>query len=394
MVHLGVRAASPLLRYRAPRAAGYVDAANSFREAGAERVLLVTGKNVFARGLCESLLAAFGKAGVEAVVFSNVPADPTLSCVEEAFALYKEKGCGGVAAVGGGSPIDCAKGVCARAASPKRSLKKMKGALRVKGKPPLLLAVPTTAGSGSEVTAAAVFTDETAHEKFAVFSYKIVPKMRVLDASLTRTLPPSVTAETGLDALTHAVEAYLGRATTKRSREKAESAVRAVFENLPLAYAEGENTTARANMLAAASDAGIAFTISYVGYVHALAHALGGAYGLPHGRLCAMLLPHVLRAYGKKAEKKLARLSCAAGSCEKSAPREEAAELFLNRTEQLIYSLGIPGKIPIEDDAIPLLARRAAKEANPLYPVPRLLDAKELEEILHAVRAENKAENK
>ena len=167
---------------------------------------------------------------------------------------------------------------------------------------------------------------------------------------------------------------------------EAERAVHDVFAWLPKAYAEGHDLEARGRMLLAAKDAGIAFTRSYVGYVHALAHALGGAYGIPHGRLCAVLLPHVLRAYGKKAEKKLARLAAVCGFCGTTAPRREAAARFLEATEQLSRTLGIPQTLPIAEADLPALARRAAREAVP-YPVPRLLGEKELVQILRCVTA-------
>ncbi len=384
-VHFGLKLAAPFLGYRPPRQVGYDEAANELKDAGRARVLLVTGKHVRAHGLCEPLLAALDRAGIEAEIFDDVPANPTTSCVEAALALYRKANCDCVAAVGGGSPMDCAKGVCARIASPKKPLSEMKGALKVRGKAPLLLAVPTTAGSGSEATAAAVFTDENTHEKFAVFSFKLVPKLCILDPALTLSLPPEATADTGLDALTHAVEAYVGRATTKGSRKRAETAARRIFRSLPAAYADG-NKDARTDMLLAAEEAGEAFTVSYVGYVHALAHALGGAYGLPHGRLCAVLLLPVLRAYGKKARKKLARLAEVCGFCG-GTPRKEAAKRFLMETERLLRTLCIPERLPIEEADIPILARRATREAFP-YPVPKLLGVRELEKILRAVKAE------
>ncbi len=385
-IHLGLKLVSPFLPYRAPRQTYYGELPALLQKAGASRVLLVTGKSVRAHGLCEPLLAALEAAGISTEIFDDVPANPTLSCVEAAVSLYREKGCDCVAAVGGGSPMDCAKGVCARVASPKKSLIKMKGALKVKGKVPLLFAVPTTAGSGSEATAAAVFTDENRHEKFAVFSFKLVPKYIVLDPALTVSLPPAATADTGMDALTHAVEAYIGLCTTADSRDYAETAASRVFDHLPAAYANGRDREARAHMQCAAEGAGEAFTISYVGYVHALAHALGGAYGLPHGRLCAVLLVPVLRAYGKNAQKKLARLAKECDFCEKDTPKKEAAELFIQKTEELCRTLGIPEKIQIEEKDIPALARRAAKEANPLYPVPKILDEKALAHILRAIK--------
>ena len=386
MLHLGLRAVSPLLPYRAPEATEYGEVARLLAAGGCRRALVVTGKRVRAHGLIEPLLAALREAGIAAEIFDDVPANPTVSCVETAVSLYRGKGCDCVTAVGGGSPMDCAKGVCARVSSPKKSLGKMKGALHVKGKVPPLVAVPTTAGSGSEATAAAVFTDENTHDKFAVFSFKLVPKFAVLDPALTLSLPPAATAETGMDALTHAVEAFIGRCTTKYSRARAAEAAKNIFSALPAAYADGNDLEAREKMAQAAFAAGEAFTISYVGYVHALAHALGGAYDLPHGRLCAVLLVPVLRAYGKKPWKKLARLAVLCGFCGKGTPKKEAAELFIQKTEELCRAVGVPEKIQIADADIPALVRHAAGEANPLYPVPKILGKKDLAQILHDVQ--------
>ncbi len=385
-VHMGLKLFSPLLPYQAPAAADYAALPAFFKEKKAKRVLVVTGKNVRAHGLCEPLLAALKGAGIDAEIFDDVPANPTVECVEAALTAYRNANCDCVAAVGGGSPMDCAKGVCARAASPKKPLSAMRGALKVKGKTPPLIAVPTTAGSGSEATAAAVFTDGNTHDKFAVFSFKLVPDLVILDPALTLTLPPAATAETGMDALTHAVEAYIGRATSRRSRRLATEAAKNIFSALPAAYANGNDRAAREKMAQAAFAAGEAFTRSYVGYVHALAHALGGAYDLPHGRLCAVLLAPTLRAYGKSAHKKLARLAAACGFCGKETPVAEAAEIFIKKTEELRRALEIPEKISVGEGDIPALAQHAAREANPLYPVPRLLDEGQLAQILRKVQ--------
>ncbi len=388
-VHLGVKLASPLIRYRAPRIVDYEEAAMRILRANLGHALLVTGPAVLSNGLCDPLLAVLQRAGIEAEIFKEVPSDPTLSCVEKALSLYRERGCDCVIAVGGGSPMDCAKGVCARIASPPKSLLKMKGALKVGRNVPLLIAVPTTAGTGSEATAAAVFTNEENHEKFAVFSPHLVPKFAILDPELTRTMPPSVTADTGMDALTHAVEAYIGGATTAETRALCEKSVSRIKHNLYAAYADVD-FAAREEMQLAAYEAGVAFTRSYVGYVHALAHALGATFRPPHGRLCAVLLPVVLKAYGTSCTKKLANLARTCGVCDPSSSDMDAADAFIEWIEDLNCLLFIPQSIRIDKRDIPALCRRAAKEANPLYPVPKLLGVEELEKVCYAVRAETK----
>ena len=196
--------------------------------------------------------------------------------------MYLDNGCEAVIAFGGGSPMDCAKALCARIARPKRSLLQMKGLLKVGRATPLLIAVPTTAGSGSETTLAAVITDEKSHHKYVINDFALIPSYAVLDPAVTATLPKAVAAATGMDALTHAVEAFIGRSTTKETRADALKAVKLIFQYLETACEKGEEE-ARAQMLYASYLAGKAFTRSYVGYVHAVAHSLGGAYGTPHG---------------------------------------------------------------------------------------------------------------
>ena len=183
------------------------------------------------------------------------------------------------------------------AVKPNQSLAQMKGILKVHKKLPLLMAVPTTAGTGSETTLAAVITDADTRYKYAINDFPLIPRYAVLDPKVTLSLPPFITATTGMDALTHAVEAYIGNSTTIDTRRDALKAVKLIFENIDIAYEHGDNIQARRNMLHASFYAGCAFTKSYVGYVHAVAHSLGGQYNVPHGLANAILLPLVLREY-------------------------------------------------------------------------------------------------
>ena len=382
-----LRLVLPFMPYRAPKLLdNFSEAASLMRARGIKRALIVTGKNVRRHGLLDPLTAALSEADLSYEIYDGTPANPTISAIEEAYALYKNTACGCVIAVGGGSPMDCAKGVCARVANPKKSLLQMKGVMKVKGRPPLLIAAPTTAGSGSEATVAAVVTDDKTHHKFTILAFSLVPRYAILDPSLTKTLPPAPTAETGLDALTHAVEAYIGRATNRKTRLLSEHAVRLIRENLLRAYENGDDLEARKNMQLAAFEAGLVITLSYVGYVHAIAHSIGGKYNSPHGRTNATLLPVVFRAYGKSCEKKLARLSRKCGvSAEKN--NKKAAEDFISFCEELNRRTDMPETIDISEADVPLLAKTAAHEANPLYPVPKLMSAKELEKIYYAVKS-------
>ena len=282
--------------------------------------------------------------------------------------------------------MDCAKAVGARIARPEKQLGQMSGILKV-GKPiPTLISIPTTAGTGSEATLAAVITDSTTRHKYAINDFPLIPKAAVLDPAFTRTLPKSLTATTGMDALTHAVEAYIGRSTTRQTRAWAVEAVKLVFASIEKAYADGNDMQARADMARAAYFAGAAFSQSYVGYIHAVAHSLGGQYNVPHGLANAVLLPVILDAYGECVQKKLHELAIAAGLSTRSDSDAAGSEKFICAIRRLNRDMGIPQTIDgIREEDIPKLARYAAKEANPLYPVPVLWDADQLERFYYAV---------
>lgn len=381
------RLALPVLPYRSPeRLHAVEDIPALCRERGVASVLLVTDAGIRGAGLTEPLERALAEAGVACWVYDRTVPNPTIQNVEEARALYLEHGAQAIIAFGGGSSMDCAKAVGARVARPDKSLSQMEGILKVRRRIPLLAAVPTTAGTGSETTLAAVITDAETRHKYPINDFPLIPSYALLDPEVTVGLPPMLTATTGMDALTHAVEAYIGRSTTRETRRDAVEAVRLVFTYLPRAVEHGEDREARRNMLHAAYLAGNAFTRSYVGYVHGIAHSLGGKYDIPHGLANAVLLPFVLEAYGPSAEKKLARLAEAAGLCRAGTPRHEAAQAFIRGVKDLKERFGIPDSFPeLREEDIPRLARYAARESNPLYPVPREMDAKELEALYHMV---------
>lgn len=262
----------------------------------------------------------------------------------------------------------------------------MKGILKVHAKLPLLMAVPTTAGTGSETTLAAVITDFETRHKYAINDFPLIPRYAVLDPKVTVSLPKHITSTTGMDALTHAVEAYIGNSTTHGTKKDALLAVKLIFENIDIAYNDGQNIDARRNMLHASFYAGCAFTKSYVGYVHAVAHSLGGKYNVPHGLANAVLLPFVLEAYGPCIHKKLHDLAIAAGLAEKDTPHEEAARAFIDAIKEMKKRFEIGDTIKeIREEDIPMLSHYADKEANPLYPVPVLMNAEELQQFYYLV---------
>lgn len=377
--------AIPFLPYRKPEIAGSIKALpDIIKGKNCSHVLIVTDARIMKLGLTKRLEKALTENDLSYAIYDKTVANPTTANVCDALELYFSRGCDAIIGLGGGSSIDCAKAVGARAVKPKQSLAKMKGILKVRRRLPLLIAIPTTAGTGSETTLAAVITDAETRHKYAINDFPLIPRYAVLDPKVTLSLPPSITAETGMDALTHAVEAYIGNSTTHRTRKDALLAVRLIFENIDTVYKDGKDINARRNMLHASFYAGCAFTKSYVGYVHAVAHSLGGEYNVPHGFANAVLLPFVLEAYGKRIYKKLRRLAIAAGIADKNTPRDEAARLFINEIRNMKTRFGIGDTIKeIREEDIPRLAHYADKEANPLYPVPVLMDAQELERFYY-----------
>ncbi len=382
-------AAIPFLPYRSPKLFGSVSQLVRFLCAeNISSVLLVTDKQLREMGVTAELEDRLRERGVSCIIYDGTCSNPTTENVEQAFELYIKNGCQCLIGFGGGSSIDCAKAVGARVAYPDRPLGKLKGTLRVLRKLPPLAAIPTTAGTGSEVTLAAVITDSETRHKYTINSFPLIPSFAVLDPKVTFSLPPHLTASTGMDALTHAVEAYIGRSTTGQTRSEALEATALIFANLQRAYCDGCDRTARENMLKAAYLAGDAFSKSYVGYIHAVAHSLGGQYNIPHGLANAVLLPIVLEMYGGVIYKKLYRLSVAAGLCEKWVSYRTGALAFIAAVRLLNKSMNIPEKLSgIKKEDIPMMASHADKEANPLYPVPRLMNAKELERIYYRVSA-------
>lgn len=360
-----------------------------------KRALIVTDPGIIKAGLLTRLTEALDEYNIPYSVYGDVVPNPTIDNVEEARKVYIADGCDTLIGLGGGSAIDCAKVVGARIAQPFMSVSMMGGILKVWCRIPTFFAVPTTAGTGSETTLAAVILDAKKHHKYPINSFPLIPRYAILDGKLTTSLPKHITSTTGMDALTHAVEAYIGGSTTRLTRHLSVEAVQLIHENLYTAYLDGENLKARRMMLLAAYSAGASFTRSYVGYVHAVAHSLGGKYGTPHGLANAVLLPIVLRLYGEAAEKKLARLAREARVITKEshpslnmANDHEVATAFIDWIQQMNDKMDIPRKFDfIREEDIEEMVAHAADEGNPLYPVPVLMNKEELKQIYHLVKA-------
>ena len=381
----GFRIMYPFFPYREPEELDSdAEIPVKLRSLGLRSALLVTNASLRSLGVTSALEDAMKRCGVACAVYDKTPPNPAIDHVEEAFALYRESGCGAVIGFGGGSCIDCAKTVAARAAYPSRGVRQLAGNLKFWGDLPPVFAVPTTAGTGSEATLAAVLVDSETRRKFTINAFPLIPRYAVLDARNTVGLPPFYTATTGIDALTHAVEAFIGQSTTRETRAWSLRATRLIFRYLPRAYRDGNDLEARQAMLRASYLAGMAFTRSYVGYCHAVAHSLGGLYDTPHGLANSVLLPYVLRAYGASIHKPLRLLAGAAGLADRETPEAAAAERFIRGVEALNRELGIPSRLSgIRPEDVDALSRNADREGNPLYPVPRLMDRRELRQLYY-----------
>ena len=355
----------------------------------AHRKILVVTDTVIARlGLMRPLLDALDAAGTAYVVFDRVTPDAPLPVVEQGIAVFRKQACDAIVAFGGGSAMDAAK-VIGLAATNDKPPRELVGYFRGRHGPGPIYAVPTTAGTGSEVTVAAVISDPAGHKKLVIADTRIVPRMAALDACLMTGLPAPVTAATGMDALTHAIEAYIGQWSTGFSDRMALAAVGMIYRNLPLAFADGQDLAAREKMALASTFAGLAFTRANVGNVHAIAHQLGGLYHTPHGLANAIMLGPVLRFCSEAAQARLAALALHAGVGRQDEPEAELARRFLDSVAALSRSLGIPQHLDaLREEDIPELAQAACHEADGNYPVPRVMSREACEALLREVLPE------
>jgi len=359
-----------------------------------KKPLLVTDKGLIKVGIAARVVEVLAKAEIPHVVFSEVEPNPSVNTVNAIQRLYLAEGCDGIIALGGGSPMDAAKGAAARVVRPRKSVNKLGGLLKVLGRLPPFIAIPTTAGTGSETTIAALITDTETHHKYAIMDLSLIPRYAILDPELTTGLPPSITATTGMDALTHAVEAYLcWTYSTGESTRFALDAVKIIFANLETVYADGNNVEARQAMLLASYKAGFAFTRAGVGNIHAIAHTMGGLYNTPHGLANAVILPRVLEDYGNKVHKKLARLAEVAGlvTATDTKTNAEKARAFIDAIYAMNERMGIPKSFDcIKSEDIPQMIKWAGKESNPLYPVPVIYKGERFGRIIESLRSKEK----
>jgi len=349
---------------------------------GHRKILIVTDSIISKLGLLKGLTDALTAGGAHFVVFDEITADAPIPLIQKGIDFYGEHDCDAIVAFGGGSSMDASKAIAVAVSNPK-PLNQLAGYLKGLRAPVKIYAVPTTAGTGSEVTVAAVISDPVNHKKLVIVDPRMVPKMAALDPTLMTGLPPHITAATGIDALTHAIEAFVGNWTTSYSDGMALSAVGLIFENLRTAYTDGKNLEAREKMSLASTYAGFAFTRANVGYVHAIAHQFGGLYHTPHGLANAIMLPFVLKYSHPAIVGRLALLAVAAKLGTHAEDDEALAQKFLDAVDQLNHDLGIPTFLAaLKESDIPALAKAACWEAHSGYPVPRYMSLQECEDLI------------
>lgn len=341
---------------------------------GFKHALIVTDKPLVELGYAGDLQQALAKQDIQASIFDQVQANPTTGNVEAGLALLRQQECDFVISLGGGSPHDCAKGI-ALVASNGGDIRDYEGVDR-SAKPQLpLVAINTTAGTASEVTRFCIITDEKTHIKMAIVDKNVTPIMSVNDAELMKNMPKSLTAATGMDALTHAVEAYVSTAANPITDACAIKAITLISQYLTRAVNDGHDMQAREQMAYAQLLAGMAFNNASLGFVHAMAHQLGGFYDLPHGVCNAILLPHVQRFNSQVASERQTDIAAAMGLDVRGLSAEQGAKLCIDAIISLAEQVGIPmglSGLGVKESDFATLATNAMKDAcgvtNPIQP--------------------------
>ena len=381
-----LKISTPLLFFRTPKLftgpGSSLQLCEHIAGTGVKSLLVVTDAMLVKIGLLNPLLDKLRQLGVKTTVYDGVLPNPTIEQIENGLAIQKREACTAILAIGGGSSIDAAKVIAARATNPYRIVH-MSGLMRVAFRLLPMYAVPTTAGTGSEVTIAAVVSDPSTTRKFAIMSPRLVPLAAALDGALMTGLPPPITAATGMDALTHAVEAYISRNRTRKTDAEALEATRLIMQNLPTAVKDGRNVDARQNMAVASFKAGVAFTTAGVGYVHAIAHNFGAYYHVPHGLANAIILPRVLDFSKPNCTARLAQLAEASGLKRGGESEAQLADAFIQRIRDMNRDFGIPTQVDkLREQDIPEITGKALFEAHLYYAVPRYMDRPECEAFI------------
>ena len=362
-----------------------LDLVDVLKEKHLTHYMIVTTPGFIKRGTLQSFFEALTQNDIQYSIFHDVKPDPEISDVEKLKEMFIKDGCQALIAIGGGSVIDCSKAALACVQMKNLDVKTILHTGRVSKQLPLLIAVPTTAGTGSEVTAGAVITDPIKKRKYALSHLFLIPKYAVLDASLLTSLPAKMTAYSGMDALTHAIEAYINCFNNRKTNEYALCAIKSIFQYLVPSFEDGLNMQYRLELLEASYNAGVAISNNYVGYVHAIAHGIGGMYHLQHGMINAIILPIVLEEYGGAVVGKLAKIADVVGIT--GATDQDKSKQFIQKLKDLNQIFSIPTSIPeIQEEDIHYLATGAEKEGNPTYPTPVTWNVAQFEKVIRKIK--------
>ena len=362
-----------------------LDLVDVLKEKHLTHYMIVTTPGFIKRGTLQSFFDALNQNDIQYSIFRDLKPDPEICDVEKLKEMFIKEGRQALIAIGGGSVIDCSKAALACIQMKNLDVKTVLHIGRVSKPLPLLIAVPTTAGTGSEVTAGAVITDPIKKRKYALSHLFLIPKYAVLDSSLLVSLPSKMTAYTGMDALTHAIEAYINCFNNRKTNEYALCAIKSIFQYLVPSFEDGLNKHCRLELLEASYNAGVAISNNYVGYVHAIAHGIGGMYHLQHGMINAIILPIVLEEYGDAITKKLVHIADIIGI--NGCTDKEKVERFIRKLKELNHIFSIPTSIPeIQDEDIHYLAVGAEKEGNPSYPTPVTWDVEQFEKVIRKIK--------
>ncbi len=335
-------------------------------ERGIRRALLVTDRGVLSAGLIKDAEDALRAEGIDHALFSNVEPNPSVATVEAGLELYKREGCGGIVAIGGGSPMDTAKAVGILATNG-GSITAYEGVGKVGEPLPFLAALPTTCGTGSEATSFAVITDPSRRFKFAVGSPHLFPALALVDPGLMLGLPPELAASTGMDALTHAIESFTSRFSMPITEGLALEALGLISRNLGEVVKGGADVRRMEALAVASTMAGMAFTNTRLGNVHAMAHTLGGHFDLAHGVANAILLPYVMDFNLSACPERYGRVARAMGEEVEELTPEEAGSRAVDAVRRLASEVGIPGtltEVGCRKEGIPALAEDSVKSGN------------------------------
>lgn len=362
-----------------------LDLVDVLKEKHLTHYMIVTTPGFIKRGTLQSFFEALTQNDIQYSIFHDVKPDPEISDVEKLKEMFIKDGCQALIAIGGGSVIDCSKAALACVPMKNLDVKTVLHTGRVSKQLPLLIAVPTTAGTGSEVTAGAVITDPIKKRKYALSHLFLIPKYAVLDSSLLTSLPAKMTAYSGMDALTHAIEAYINCFNNRKTNEYALCAIKSIFQYLVPSFEDGLNMQYRLELLEASYNAGVAISNNYVGYVHAIAHGIGGMYHLQHGMINAIILPIVLEEYGGAVVGKLAKIADVVGIT--GATDQDKSKQFIQKLKDLNQIFSIPTSIPeIQEEDIHYLATGAEKEGNPTYPTPVTWNVAQFEKVIRKIK--------